>query len=67
MCKNGWIDFDGEIAVMVGYVLCHPQNVICMISPAKYKICGAIICDGCWSVGCRNVYCDENCWTGMVA
>jgi hypothetical protein len=28
LCAKGWIDLEGEIAVMVGYVLCHPQNVV---------------------------------------
>jgi hypothetical protein len=28
ICAKGWIDFDGEIAVMVGYVLRYPVTVL---------------------------------------
>jgi hypothetical protein len=36
ICAKGWIDFDCEIALMVGYIPRPPRNVICYHQ--RYKI-----------------------------
>jgi hypothetical protein len=39
ICAKGWIDFDGEIAVMVGYVLRYPVTVLVWVCLVQICFC----------------------------